>query len=853
MTVFERFAAIAEAYPAELAYTDRCKSLRYSDLAAMAKAARAKILSLAPPQAGFVGILTADRVNALTAMLGAAASGHAYVLLDANDPDKRLVHINDEVSPFALLADEALLPRATSLANGGTPIVDLDNLEPWGGEEIAGPPVTPDALLYVSFTSGSTGVPKGVCQTHRNLAFYVDAYIDTMGIRAGDPISWLFAHGASASNMDIYGALFKGAQLSAFELRDESFASMARWIEDQRIALLHTVPTVVRGLVGALGEEQRFATVRVVDLAGEMLFANDVVRMRPHFREDCRIHNRLAATEASFVSSLMVTRDHERSEGALPVGKPIEGVEIAILRPDGSPADVGETGAIAICSPHLCVGYLNRPDLDADFSDIDGRPGWRRYKSADVGFIDRAGNLNFIGRSGSRIKLRGNAVDLAEVEAALYACPGVTGAVVLPRSEGGEEAREILAYLTLADGGALEAGTIRKHLAQSLPAYMLPSGYVFLDELPSTATSKVDRKALAELDLAKVRFRADYVPPADELEETVARIFSEVLGQSPVGRLDDFFLLGGDSLSLVNLQVLATEFFGQQFSKLHEEATVMGIAQWLREADGDVAESGSPILLPIKPDGSNPPLFAVHGRRGQANVSPHFLELLGDNQPLYALQAQGLDGKQEPLATVEEMAAKYIEAIKEVQPKGPYFLGGFCAGCFIALEMLRMLRREGESYYAPLLIDPPPTVKAFPKNPEDSVLKRMELRVKAGDWNLDLKNPRAVSAALKVAGAIDNALDAYNPSRLFPVRSMIIATTRRWKEDRVVRYFFGRRAEVFLIDGGHLNVLSPDNKQFADAIRKCIAHVSRLAEFHRAKLAQEEAERRRIPAERDPA
>ena len=600
-TVFERFEAIAGACPGELAYLNGPVALSYSELAAMARAARARILALGPPEPEIVGILTANRVNALAAILGVAGSGHAYVLLDVNDPDKRLGHIAAEARPFAVLADEALATRAARLVARPGAVVDLDNLKVEDGDSQSEPlPTFPDSLLYVSFTSGSTGVPKGVCQTHRNLIFFVDAYIEAMAIGAGDPISWLFAHGVSASNMDIYGALFTGARLCAFEVRNESFEGMARWIDEQGLTLLHTVPTVVRELAGVVATDKVFESVRVVDLAGEMLFASDVVRMRPHFRPDCRILNRLAATEASFIASLAVTKVHERAEGALPVGKPPEGVELMILSGDGSRAETGQTGSIAIDSPHVCTGYLNRPDLNAEaFADVPGRPGWRRYRSADLGFIDEAGNLHFIGRSGSRIKLRGQAVDLAEVEAALYECPGVTGAAVLPSGESGEEAREILAYLTLAPDAAQEAGEIRKQLSQMLPAYMLPSGYVFLDQFPCTATSKVDRQALAALDLDKVRFRPGYVPPENELEEKVAAIFSEVLNAPAVGRLDDFFLLGGDSLSLVNLQILATESFGRQLSELHEDASVKGVAKWLGEAGGD-AEIHMPILLPIR-------------------------------------------------------------------------------------------------------------------------------------------------------------------------------------------------------------------------------------------------------------
>jgi len=839
-TVFERFEAMVGPHANELAYVNGGAARTYGELHSHAKLARARIVALGPSDPGIVGILTADRVNAMVAILGVAGSGHAYVLLDVNDPDKRLGHIIDEARPFAILADEALLARATALIGNAGGVIDLDNLAAAeGDDQLIGPPTTPDSLLYVSFTSGSTGVPKGVCQTHRNLIFYVDCYIDTMAIAAGSRISWLFAHGASASNMDIYGALFTGARLCAFEIKEQSFAAMAEWIDEQQIVLLHTVPTVVRELAGAIPKDKLFETVDVVDLAGEMLFANDVVRMRPHFRADCRILNRLAATEASFISSLLITEAHEKAEGALPVGKPVEGVEVGVVRDDGTPADIGETGLIAISSPHVTPGYLNRTDLNAEvFSDVEGKPGWRRYRSADLGFIDNAGDLNFIGRTGSRIKLRGQAVDLAEVEAALHGCPGVAGAVVLPRIESGEEAQEILAYLTLAPGAAQDAGEIRKQLSETLPTYMLPSGYVLLDQFPYTATSKVDRQALAALDLGQVRFRPGYVPPENEIEEKVAAIFSEVLNVPAVGRLDDFFLLGGDSLSLVNLQILATETFGQQLAELHDNATVKGVAEWLgaHEAGGEIR---APILLPVRTEGTNPPLFMVHGRRGQAHVGPHFLELLGPDQPLYALQARGLDGKQEPHETVEEMAAEYVAAIKTAQPKGPYFLGGLCAGCFVALEMARLLYREGEKFYAPMLIDPPkPNFrKAQVDVTDELLLHQFERRVELGTWKVDLHNSDAVQAAIGVARAFEAALRAYQP-RPFPVRSMIIATVKRWRNRFSVRKVFGQQVHVLLIQGGHGEILSADNRQFARAVRICIAHVASIATKYQARLAR---------------
>lgn len=830
-TVFDRFAAIADAHRNDAAFTDGTRTITHGELHDRAIAMEHSIAGLGSTDPGLIGILTTDRVGAIVAMLGVAASGHAYVLLDAGDPDKRLAGIIAEAAPFALMADSALLDRASALTPAGGKVINIDDIGSGESRPDALVKAQPDSLLYVSFTSGSTGVPKGVCQSHRNLIFYVDRYIETMRIKAGNPISWLFSHGASASNMDIYGALFTGAKLCAFEIKSESFEAMADWIDAERLTLLHTVPTVVRELSGAVAPNRVFKSVDVVDLAGEMLFAGDVAKMRPHFREDCLILNRLAATEASFIASFEVTAEHERWRGALPVGTPPDQLEISIVDERGTPVVRGEKGFIAISSPHVALGYLNQPDLNAaTFADVKGKPGWRTYTSADLGFLDDEGNLNFIGRSGSRIKLRGQAVDLAEVEAALYACPGVTGAIVIADIGEGQEARAINAFLTLAPGEEKETAAIRKSLSEALPAYMLPSGYAFLDQFPMTATSKVDRKALAELDLGKVRFRPGYEPPEDEVEQRVTAIFEEVLNVRGVGRLDDFFALGGDSLSLVNLQILATETFGRQFDRIHEESSVQAIAAGLRSTKPK-GDAGSSLLLAIRPEGSAPPLFMVHGRRGIAHVGPQFLELLGPDQPLYSLQAKGLDSKTPPHSSIEEMAADYVAAIREVQPKGPYFIGGFCAGSYVAIEMIRILRKEGERFFQPLLIDPP--FPSFPGSgdalPEEWLLNSIRRRVEIGQWKVDLQNEDAVEGAIRVARAFEDSLHRYKP-RSVAIPAMIIASKVRWKNFANVRSVFGNRAIGFMIEGRHADLMKPENKAFATAIRRCVAGVAAAAE-----------------------
>jgi phthiocerol/phenolphthiocerol synthesis type-I polyketide synthase E len=357
-TVFERFEAVAQVRGASLALEADGFRLSYKELLTEAGRLRAKLWHLGESRPGIVAILTEHRTTAVVSMLGTAGSGHAYVPIDPADPDARISGLLKQVKPIAMIADRPLRERAEALALPGCVVID-----PSDREGVAEPAplhalrADPDSLLYISFTSGSTGVPKGVCQTHRNLIFHASAYIDLLGIDKEDRMSWLFAQGASASNMDIYGALFSGACLCAHDIRDDSFANLARWLDQSAVTLLHTVPTVIRELAVAMSGHARLRHVRAVDLAGEMLLGEDVARLRGCVPAGCQIYNRLAATECSFISSFKVCDTAHRT--ALPVGKPPAGVEIRILLDDGDKeAPLGETGRIAVDSRYVCPGYL---------------------------------------------------------------------------------------------------------------------------------------------------------------------------------------------------------------------------------------------------------------------------------------------------------------------------------------------------------------------------------------------------------------------------------------------------------------------------------------------------------------
>jgi amino acid adenylation domain-containing protein len=585
-TIGGRLRSVAARLPDKLAIAERDLRVSFGQLEAAATAIARRILSAAEDRPGFVGLLHESKVSAVKAVFGAARCGRAYVPLDAADPDERLRFILQDCEPVALLTEATLLERARALAPADCAVIDVADLESADGANL--PDVSADAPAYMFYTSGSTGQPKGVIQTHRNALFFADAYAKTLRISAEDRLTFLFSLSFGAASMDIFGGLLRGAALYAYDMRRDGIPALAEWLDRNRITLFHAVPTVFRELFNHLAPERQFAHLRAIDLGGEALFGSDVELFRRHTVDPCIFVNHLAATEAHVIAQYVVEHRASRAlDGVLPAGRSPEGLRVLIQRDDGTAADANEVGATVISSAHVSPGYWRRPELNARaFSADPVMPGCRRYFTGDLGRIDGDGNLHFLGRSGSRVKIRGHTVELTEVEAALASCPGVTkGAALVVKSELESAPDRLVAYLAVTHDAERNPTSVRRRLARKLPAYMLPSAIVFVDALPLTASGKIDRKTLAEMERQPETVQPSrFEQPADDLERAIAGIFQQMLKHEPIGRSDDFFLLGGDSLSVVELQTRLCDTFGVELASMHEGATVAGIAAEIRRS-----------------------------------------------------------------------------------------------------------------------------------------------------------------------------------------------------------------------------------------------------------------------------
>jgi thioesterase domain-containing protein/acyl carrier protein len=341
------------------------------------------------------------------------------------------------------------------------------------------------------------------------------------------------------------------------------------------------------------------------------------------------------------------------------------------------------------------------------------------YRTGDEGRFLRSGEIEYLGRRDEQVKVRGYRIELGEIEATLLQHESVRKAVVVADEQGNGE-RQLVAYVVAQEGeGVSTIGDLREFLKQKLPDYMVPSSFVNLDEIPLTGNGKIDRRALPPSIQPGAVLSDSYVAPRNLLELQLAQIWREVLGRQQVGVTDSFFELGGHSLMAIRLVARMEKHLGAQLplAVLFQEPTIERLAKLLQQQHQHHITS-SP-LVPIQPGGSKTPFFCVHAASGNVFSYVELARNLGADQPFYGLQSQGLNGEPPLYSNVEEMAAEYLRAVREIQPEGPYYLGGWSMGSLVAFEMAQQLQRGGEQVALLALIEP-----GHPQGSRRSKLKR---------------------------------------------------------------------------------------------------------------------------------
>jgi amino acid adenylation domain-containing protein len=698
--VHQLFEAQVERTPNAVAVNYDDQSLTYIELNQRTNQLRHYLAARGVQAGSLVAIYMERSIDMLIAVLAILKSGAAYVPLDPMYPHDRLAFMLSDSSPAALLTEQRMLAQ---LPANGTNVLCIDSAR----EEIARQATenmqsaaTRENLVYVTYTSGSTGKPKGVCLPHRALTNLIFWQLNNSQLPQGSRTVQFTSLSFDVSFQEIFSTWCSGGTLVIISesLRRDPI-SLLRFLRDENIARLF-LPFVALQHLSETAQEEKNLPTQLLEIvtAGEQLQVTRQLATLFRRMPQCQLYNHYGPSESHVVTSFRLTGASSSWPSLPPIGKPIANTQIYILDPFLNPVPVGVAGELYIGGVSLANGYLDRPELTTERFIPDPftrAPAARLYKTGDLARMLPDGNIECLGRSDHQVKIRGFRVELGEVESALTQHPAIRQAAVVVREDIPGDKR-LVAYV-VSGGEDLDIRELRSYLARFLPEYMVPSGFSILPGLPLTPSGKVDRKALPAPQ-SEHNFRSDVIAPRDQLEAQLVSIFQRVLNTDLVSIQDDFFDLGGHSLTATRLLSQIKEITGRQIplSALFRGATVESLARLI----GEQGDASDPVAMEIQ-HGENGllPFFAIvppgEESLGYAMLARH----MGSNQTLYKIQGHApVVDSSRPYSKQEmhDLTEEYIAAMRVVRPHGPYCLGGLCDGTHIAEQVVLRLEAQGE-------------------------------------------------------------------------------------------------------------------------------------------------------------
>ncbi len=607
INIIERFQSQVEKHASRLAVDTAERSLTYSELHSWSDTMAARVLSEtqnATCCSDTVMLLLEQSAEMVAAIVGVLKSGKAYLPLDSSYPVERLRTISDASKSKLLLTNTENLACAEAVMSltEGVTVVNLDELAN-NVAFVSRMAISPEQLAYVMYTSGSTGRPKGVTQDHRNILHFVRSYSNLLKITSSDRIALVTSYAHTVSAIDIFSALLNGATILPYDVSAKGdLIAFAAWLREMEVSVLHTVPSLFRYVVDAMPQDRALEAVRLVILGGEEVTRQDFERYQRHFSDDCVLVNLFGSSEMFIASAFLMDKASEATKNTMPIGYPLDGVEMIILDEASEPVGAFGVGEITYRSEYVTPGYwADEAELAKHYvADPIGRTGFV-FRSGDRGRILPDGCIEYLGRQDHQVKLRGNRIELREVEQALGKHPEIDSCVVTVSHNHMDE-NELSAFYVLVDGDVnSNQDDLSTWLGECLPDYMIPTHFVKLAELPLTPNGKIDRNALSPSD--ERLGAAPYEAPRDETEERLAEIWQEVLEIKHVGVKDNFFRLGGHSLAAMNVTNRTYDVFEIELTleDIFDHQNVAELAMVVKQKQQEMA-SIDDILTDIESD-----------------------------------------------------------------------------------------------------------------------------------------------------------------------------------------------------------------------------------------------------------
>jgi len=645
-----------------------------------------------------VGICLERSIALVIGMLAILKAGGAYVPIDPTYPEERISFMLKDTEISVLVTKQSI---AGNLPAEGIKMIFLDSDAALLAQESqANPPctITTANTAYVIYTSGSTGQPKGVQILHRSMLNLVFWYRQAFELTSTDRTTQFASPAFDVTTKELWPPLTVGASVHIIDENIRSVPDALRdWLISNTITLA-VLPTIIAESLIAL-------TWPATTSLRFLLTGGDILHHYAPPTLPFTLINNYGPTEATVVSSYERVPQSGLESGLPSIGRPIANTQIYILDEHLQQVPIGETGEMYIGGSGLAKGYLNRPELTAEKfirHPFSPEPDARLYKTGDLVRYRPDGRIEFVGRVDQQVKIRGYRIELSEIEGILSNHPSVREAVVVAQEDGSGDKR-LVAYVT----SSATVAQLQKVLHQSLPAYMVPSVIMLLDEMPTTSNGKIDRRALPAPETMQRTLDAPFVEANSLVQRQLVHIWEELLDVRPIGIQDSFFALGGHSLLAARLLERTTQAFGKKLAleTLFAGPTIEQLATNLTE-ETTTTTSRAPVIALQTGSLHRRPFFFLHGDwTGGAFYCFTLAQTVGSDQPFYVLGTYKFADLQ-TLPTVEKIASAYIEELRGIQPEGPYQLGGFCNGGLLAYEIATQLSEAGQQVDLLALITP---------------------------------------------------------------------------------------------------------------------------------------------------
>ena len=692
-TITSLFEAQTLKTPNAIAVESQDKTMTYQQLNEDANHLAHHLQRAGVKKGDFVGVFVNRSVELLISLLAILKAGGIYVPLDPANPKDRLAVIMEDAQAEILLTQDEML---TQVPEGNHKVITLASIykeHKNGTVRNLDVGLNPEDLAYIIYTSGSTGKPKGILIPHNSVVDHHYAMMEAADLTAADVTLSVASVSFDPSVQDFFLPLFLGGKVviaSNAEVVD-GFLLKER-LEKSGITFMQATPATWRMLMtaGWHGNSQ----MRIMSI-GEALTKELAQQLLARGKDLYNAYGPSETTIYTTVKKLTGDRLATRMDtGYETIGYPMKNAQVYILDSQQNPVPIGVPGEVYVGGVGVApTGYYKRPDLNKEkFIENPLNEKEMVYRTGDIARWLPDGDIDFIGRVDHQVKVRGFRIELGEIESLLSQYPGVRENVVMVREDQTDNKR-IVAYLIM--DGDLKQGELRRYLKEKLPDYMVPSAFVKMDKFPLTGTLKINRKLLPEPDYTRDEEMSGYVVAQTESEKKLTAIWSKSLGIKEIGIHDNFFELGGHSLIAVSMMAEIEKQFDRTLplSKLMENSTIHSLAGLLEQEQIDLEFQS---LVTIQPNGNKPPVYLVHGAGLHVFLFQALTKYMDKDQPIYGIQALGLQTDIEPLETIEEMAAYYISEILQQNPDGPYALAGYSFGGLIAFEMAQQLRALGK-------------------------------------------------------------------------------------------------------------------------------------------------------------